>query len=438
MQLDNKIWDKEETLSRDEIIAIQVKKLRETVKSVSNVPFYQKIFKERGISFEDIKTIDDLKKLPFTTKEDLRLNYPLGFLAIPKEKVLRFHASSGTTGKSTIVAYSRKDLELWSNLVARFLYAGGARPEHTAQVSFGYGLFTGGFGLHYGLERIGCSVIPVASGNTRRQFTFLQDMQPELLICTPTYALRLIEYMEAENIPRESLNLKVAYLGSEPWTEEMRLYIEDRLQVNTCNNYGLSEVIGPGVSGECIYHTGMHIQEDSFIVECLDPVTLEPVPDGQLGELVITPLGKEAFSLLRYRTRDLAYIINDTSCPCGRTTRRMSRIKGRTDDMFITKGVNVFPSQIEEALLQCKDVSPNFLITLDRPGALDRCLVQVEMSPLFFSDRVSEIHDLKRHLEESIRSYTGIHFEVELVQPQTLIRFEGKAARVIDNRPKEK
>ena len=258
------------------------------------------------------------------------------------------------------------------------------------------------------------------------------------MVCTPTYALRLIEYMEEEKIQRESLNLKVAFLGSEPWTEEMRLYIEERLQVNTCNNYGLSEVIGPGISGECVYHTGMHIQEDYFLVECLDPETLEPVPDGQLGELVITALNKEAMPMIRYRTRDLAYIIKDDSpCPCGRTTKRMSRIKGRSDDMVIIRGVNVFPSQVEEALLQCKDVTPNFLIVLDRPGSLDRSVVKVEMSPAFFSDKMSEMQMLKNKLEETIRSYTGIHFEVDLVQPQTIERFTGKAARVVDNRPKE-
>lgn len=438
MKLENKIWDKSECLSRDEIENIQVLRLRETVKRVQNVPFYAKKLKELGIGPEDIKSVADVKHLPFTTKTDMRENYPLGLMAVPKEKVIRFHGSSGTTGKPTFVAYTKNDLEMWSDMVARFLYSGGARPGHTAQISFGYGLFTGGFGLHYGLEKIGSSIIPAASGNTRRQFTLLQDLQPELLVCTPTYALRLIEYMEEEKIQRESLNLKVAFLGSEPWTEEMRLYIEERLQVNTCNNYGLSEVIGPGISGECVYHTGMHIQEDYFLVECLDPETLEPVPDGQLGELVITALNKEAMPMIRYRTRDLAYIIKDDSpCPCGRTTKRMSRIKGRSDDMVIIRGVNVFPSQVEEALLQCKDVTPNFLIVLDRPGSLDRSVVKVEMSPAFFSDKMSEMQMLKNKLEETIRSYTGIHFEVDLVQPQTIERFTGKAARVVDNRPKE-
>jgi Coenzyme F390 synthetase len=438
MKLENKIWDKSECLSRDEIENIQVLRLRETVKRVQNVPFYAKKLKELGIGPEDIKSVADIKHLPFTTKTDMRENYPLGLMAVPKEKVIRFHGSSGTTGKPTFVAYTKNDLEMWSDMVARFLYSGGARPGHTAQISFGYGLFTGGFGLHYGLEKIGSSIIPAASGNTRRQFTLLQDLQPELLVCTPTYALRLIEYMEEEKIQRESLNLKVAFLGSEPWTEEMRLYIEERLQVNTCNNYGLSEVIGPGISGECVYHTGMHIQEDYFLVECLDPETLEPVPDGQLGELVITALNKEAMPMIRYRTRDLAYIIKDDSpCPCGRTTKRMSRIKGRSDDMVIIRGVNVFPSQVEEALLQCKDVTPNFLIVLDRPGSLDRSVVKVEMSPAFFSDKMSEMQMLKNKLEETIRSYTGIHFEVDLVQPQTIERFTGKAARVVDNRPKE-
>ena len=437
MKLENKIWDKAECLSRDEIESIQVARLRETVKRVQNVPFYAKKFKELGIGPEDIKSVSDVKYLPFTTKTDMRENYPLGLMAVPKEKVLRFHGSSGTTGKPTFVAYTKNDLEMWSDMVARFLYSGGARPGHTAQISFGYGLFTGGFGLHYGLEKIGSSIIPAASGNTRRQFTLLQDLKPELLVCTPTYALRLIEYMEDEKIPRESLNLKVAFLGSEPWTEEMRLYIEDRLQVNTCNNYGLSEVIGPGISGECVYHTGMHIQEDYFLVECLDPKTLEPVPEGELGELVITPLNKEAMPMIRYRTRDLAYIVKDSPCPCGRTTKRMSRIKGRSDDMLIIRGVNVFPSQVDEALLQCKDVTPNFLIVLDRPGSLDRSVVKVEMSPAFFSDKMSEMQMLKNKLEETIRSYTGIHFEVDLVQPQSIERFTGKAARVVDNRPKE-
>lgn len=432
--VENRIWDRAERLAPDERRALQERRLRETVARVAATPFYRERFAAASLAPESVRTLDDLRRLPFTTKADLRSHYPLGFLAVPRGEVARFHGSSGTTGKPTFVAYTRNDLDTWAGLCARFLVAGGLRAEHVCQIAFGYGLFTGGFGLHYGVEAVGAAVVPAAGGNTERQIMLMQDLQCEVLICTPTYAVRIAEVLRERCVPRRTLNLKFAHLGGEPWTEDMRTHIETGLELAAFNNYGLSEVIGPGVSGECAYRNGMHVQEDHFLVECLDPETLEPVDEGQTGELVFTTLTKEAFPLLRYRTRDIASL-HGAPCPCGRTTRRMSRVTGRTDDMLIIRGVNVFPSQVEEALLRVEGAAPHYLIEVDRPGALDEATVHVEIRAAEFSDRMRDLQALRERIARRIHAVTGVHMAVRLVEPQTLERTAGKARRVRDRRP---
>lgn len=434
--VDNKVLDPEEKLARNDMDALQLKRLRETVGRAMNVPFYKAIFKRDGITPESIKTLDDIKKLPFTVKADMRDNYPLGLCAVPRADLARIHGSSGTTGKPTFVGYTRGDLETWARLCARFLYAGGLRPSHTVQVSFGYGLFTGGFGLHYGIEEIGAAILPASSGNTARQINLIRDLQPDALISTPSYALNIAEVARSMGIDPKTLSLRFAHFGGEMWTEEMRRQIESEMDLFAFNNYGLSEIIGPGVSGECAARTGMHIQEDHFLVECLNPDTLEPVQDFEYGELVITALTREAMPMIRYRTRDIASL-DDRPCACGRTTKRMSRVIGRSDDMLIIRGVNVFPSQIEEALFQVDGTSPHYLIEVTRPGALDQVSVKVEVRPEFFSDKMSEMQQLRDRIDRKVQAVAGIHVQVELVAPQTLERSMGKAVRVNDMRDKQ-
>jgi len=431
--IENRIRDSAETLPREELKALQLQRLRDLVARIVHVPFYKEAFARERITPETIRSLDDLRRLPFTTKADLHDHYPLGFLAVSREQVARFHGSSGTTGKPTIVAYTRADLDLWANLCARFLVAGGLRPEHTVHIAFGYGLFTGGFGLHYGVEKVGAAILPAASGNTARQIMLLEDLESDVLICTPSYALNIAEAAREGGKNPRSFNLKLGYFGGEMWTEDMRLQIEAELGIHALNNYGLSEVIGPGVSGECAAREGMHIQEDHFIVECVDPDTLDPVPDYEYGELVFTTLTKEAMPLLRYRTRDIA-ALDSCMCPCGRTTVRMSRVPGRTDDMLIIRGVNVFPSQIEEALLQVEGAAPHYLIEVERPGVMDQMSVKVEVRPESFSDKMSEMQALHDAIDRRIQSITGIRATVELVAPQTLERSAGKAKRVVDHR----
>jgi len=430
---ENRIWDRAETQERSELDAVQVKRLRECVRRASRVPFYREAFRQGGITPESVKTLDDLRRLPLTTKEDLRRYYPLGFLAEARENLARIHGSSGTTGKPTFVAYTRDDVELWANLCARFLVAGGLRAEHLVHIAFGYGLFTGGFGLHYGVEKVGASVVPAAAGNTPRQVMLLKDLQADVLVCTPSYALNIAEVARAEGVDPRSLSLKFAHFGGEPWTEDMRVQIEEQLDLMAFNNYGLSEVIGPGVSGECAARRGMHVQEDHFLVECLDPETLEPVPDREEGELVITSLSKQAMPVIRYRTRDIASL-DHSPCPCGRTGVRMSRVVGRTDDMLIIRGVNVFPSQIEEALLRVEGTAPHYLIEVDRPGSLDEVKVYVEVRPQDFSDRMDQMQALRDRIDREIQSVAGIRVDVELVEPHRLERSAGKAKRVVDHR----
>lgn len=430
---ENRILDKEESLSRSEIDALQAHRLREAVGRAMKVPFYQDLFTRERITPDSINSLDDLRRLPFTTKADMRDNYPLGLCAVPREDLARIHGSSGTTGMPTFVGYTRADLKMWARLCARFLVAGGLRPEHTVQVSFGYGLFTGGFGLHYGIEEVGASIIPAASGNTTRQIMLMRDLQPDALICTPSYALNIAEVARSMDMDPRTLSLKYAHFGGEMWTEDMRLEIEEQMDLRAFNNYGLSEIIGPGVSGECAARTGMHIQEDHFLVECLDADTLEPVPDGEYGELVFTSLTREAMPMIRYRTRDIARL-DAAPCPCGRTTRRMSRVMGRSDDMLIIRGVNVFPSQIEEALFQVEGTAPHYLIEVTRPGTLDEVAVKVEVQPEHFSDRMREMQALRDRIDRKIQAVTGIHAKVELVAPKTIERSAGKAVRVIDHR----
>jgi len=430
---ENRIWELDETLPRGELQALQVERLRQTVARVAEVPFYKAAFAKAKVTPDKIRSLEDLARLPFTTKEDLRQHYPLGFLAVPREKVVRIHGSSGTTGKPTFVAYTAADRELWANLCARFLVAGGLRPKHLVHITFGYGLFTGGFGLHYGVEKVGAAIVPAAAGNTPRHIMLIQDLKPQVLIGTPSYSLQIAEVARAQGVDPKALGLKFAHFGGVPWTEDMRFQIEREFGLMAFNNYGLSEVIGPGVSGECGLRSGMHIQEDHFLVECVNPDTLEPVAEGERGELVFTSLTKEAMPVIRYRTRDIAWL--DTSaCPCGRTGARMSRVVGRTDDMLIIRGVNVFPSQIEEALLRVEGTAPHYLIEVDRPGAMDVVTVRVEMRPQDFSDEMRQMEALRERIDREIQSITGIRVDVELVEPQTLERSAGKARRVIDHR----
>lgn len=434
--VDNQILDREETLPRNEMEALQLVRLRETIARAMNVPFYRAIFKREGITPDSITSLDDLKRLPFTTKADMRDNYPLGLCAVQRGDLARIHGSSGTTGKPTFVGYTREDLRMWARMCARFLYAGGLRACHTVQVSFGYGLFTGGFGLHYGIEEIGASIIPASSGNTTRQIHIIRDLQPDALISTPSYALNIAEVARSMDVDPRALSLRFAHFGGEMWTEDMRHKIEAEMDLFAFNNYGLSEIIGPGISGECAARTGMHIQEDHFLVECINPDTLEPVQDFEYGELVITALTRQAMPMIRYRTRDIASL-DAGPCVCGRTTPRMSRVIGRSDDMLIIRGVNVFPSQIEEALFQVEGTSPHYLIEVSRPGSLDQVTVKVEVRPEFFSDKMSEMQNLRERIDRKIQAAANIHTQVELVAPQTLERSMGKAVRVVDLRGRQ-
>jgi len=431
--LENRIWDPAESLPREELRVLQGRRLAETVRRVAAVPFYRDALRAAGVGPEAIRSADDVRRLPFTVKDDLRRNYPLGLLAVPRAEIARIHGSSGTTGRPTFVAYTRRDLETWSGLVARFLVAGGLRSEHLVHVAFGYGLFTGGFGLHYGIEKVGAGIVPAAGGNTPRQVLLIRDLGAEVLVCTPSYALHIAEVARAEGFPPGTLPLRFGHFGGEPWTDEMRIQIERGLGILAFNNYGLSEVIGPGVSGECGARVGMHVQEDHFIVECVDPETLEPVPDGETGELVFTTLTKEALPVLRYRTRDLA-ALDRRPCPCGRTGVRMSRVVGRSDDMLIIRGVNVFPSQIEEALLRVEGTAPHYLIELSRPGTLDEAVVKVELRPGDFRDEMRGMIELRDRIDREIHAVTGVRMTVELVAPNTLERSAGKARRVLDRR----
>jgi phenylacetate-CoA ligase len=398
-----------------------------------NVPFYRKKFDELKIDIDNLRSPDDIRRLPFTAKDDLRDNYPYGLFAVPLREVIRIHASSGTTGMPTVVGYTKNDLKTWSNLVARVLTAGGITKDDVVQIAFGYGLFTGGFGLHYGAERVGASVIPISSGNTARQIKIMQDFRTTAIICTPSYALLIADTVREMGISVNSLSLRYGLFGGEPWSEGMRQEIQDKLKIIATDNYGLSEVMGPGVAGECIERNGLHINEDHFFVEVIDPDTLEPVKPGETGELVITTLTKEAFPVVRFRTRDLTRLMLEP-CPCGRKLMKMAKVMGRTDDMLIIKGVNVFPSQIESVLFAIEGTEPHYQIIVDRKGALDDVTVLVEVQESIFFDEMKKQNELIGLIGHRLASELGISVEVKLVEKRTLERSEGKAQRVIDKR----
>jgi phenylacetate-CoA ligase len=411
-----------------------LERLQSTLHRVArNVTFYRRQFEKHGISPDDIVDLKDLTKLPFTAKQDLRDNYPYGMFAVPLREVLRIHSSSGTTGKPTVVGYTRNDLETWSDLVARFMTAGGVTEDDVVQIAFGYGLFTGAFGLHYGAEKIGASVIPISSGNSKKQIMIMQDYKTTTLVCTPSYALYLSDLMTEMGVEAKSLSLRWGLFGAEAWSEKMRAQIEARLPIVATDNYGLSEVMGPGVGGECLYKTGMHLFEDAFIYEIVDPETLAPMPEGEKGELVITTIHKEAFPLIRYRTRDITRFLPGL-CPCGRTGRRIEKVMGRTDDMLIIRGVNLFPSQIEDLLLRMEGVAPHYLIIVDRVNSLDTLEIQVEVNERMMSDQVEKLQYLQERIGKEIRDLYQVAAKVKLVEPRSIERFEGKARRVIDKR----
>lgn len=428
-------WEPEnETMGREELEQLQLERLQSTLSRVyMNVPFYRRKFDEAGIDPDDFRSLGDVRKLPFTTKNDLRDSYPYGLFAVPLREVVRIHSSSGTTGMSTVVGYTKNDLKTWANLVARVLTAGGITKDDVVQIAFGYGLFTGGFGLHYGAERVGASVIPISSGNTARQVKIMQDFKTTALICTPSYALLIADTIKEMGINVNSLSLRYGLFGAEPWSEGMRQEIQGKLKIVATDNYGLSEVMGPGVAGECLERNGLHINEDHFLVEVVDPKTLEPVVPGETGELVVTTLTKEAFPVIRFRTRDLTRLI-PSPCPCGRKFMKMNRVMGRTDDMLIIKGVNVFPSQIESVLFDIEGTEPHYQIIVDRKGALDAVTVNVEVSESIFFDEMKKQNELMDTIKRRLASELGIGVDVKLVENKSIERSEGKAKRVIDLR----
>lgn len=430
------IWNEEfETLPREALQALQLKRLKMLVARVYDaVPYYRNKMETAGVKPADIKNLDDLAKLPFTTKEDLRLNYPFGLFAVPFEQVVRIHASSGTTGKPTVVGYTKKDIENWAELMARTLSCGGAHKGDVVHNAYGYGLFTGGLGAHYGAERLGAAVIPISGGNSKRQIMIMQDFGSTVLLCTPSYALNLADIMKEMDVDPASLKIRVGLFGAEPWSENMREEIERKLKIKAIDIYGLSEVMGPGVASECIEQKkGLHVFEDYFIFEIINPDTGEVLPHGEPGEIVFTTLTKEAFPVIRYRTKDISKLI-DEPCSCGRTFHRMQRITGRSDDMLIIRGVNVFPSQIEHVLMSIEGVEPHYQIMVDRRDALDIMEVQVEVSEKIFSDEIKVMEGLNKKIEREIKDLLGVSCKVKLVEPRTIERSEGKAKRVIDNR----
>ncbi len=428
-------WEKEkECMDRKELEKLQLERLQATLNRVgSRVPFYRSKFAEMNCDYDNFNSLEDIRKLPFTTKQDLRDSYPYGLFAVPLREVVRVHSSSGTTGQATVVGYTKNDINNWSNLVARVLCGAGLTANDVIQIAFGYGLFTGGFGLHYGAERLGASVIPISAGNTKRQIQIMQDFKTTALVCTPSYALNIADVLFDMGINPAGLSLKFGLFGAEPWSEAMRQEINLKLGIQATDNYGLSEVMGPGVAGECAECNGLHINEDHFLVEIIDPDTFEPVKEGEVGELVITTLTKEAFPMIRYRTRDLTRFMPG-DCPCGRTSKRMHRVLGRTDDMLIIKGVNVFPTQIESVLFSIDGTQPHYRIIVERENHQDRATVMVEVQESLFSDRMSEQRQLIDTIRKQLSSELGIGVAVKLVEEKTLERFEGKGQRVIDKR----
>lgn len=429
------IWNRHiECMDRDELKRIQSERIIETVERVYfNVPYYRHKMQEAGLGPEKVKSIDDLRKLPFTTKQDLRDNYPFGLFAVPMTEIVRIHGSSGTTGKPTVVGYTRDDIAIWSEVMARTLTCAGANRNDFIQIAYGYGLFTGGLGLHYGGEKIGASVIPISGGNTRRQIQIMHDFGSTVIACTPSYALYLAEAMIESGISRDEFKLKAGVFGAEPWTENMRREIEDKLKIKAIDIYGLSEVMGPGVASECLVQEGLHISEDHFYPEIIDPETLEVLPEGSMGELVFTTLTKEGLPLIRYRTRDLTRL-NYGRCKCGRSMVRMDKCIGRSDDMLIIRGVNLFPSQIESVLLEMSGIKPHYQLIVDRVNNLDTLELKVEVDEDFFLDKISQLETLRMKLQDNLQSSLGLGIKVTLVEPKILGRSEGKSNRVIDKR----
>ncbi|MEL7563917.1 MAG: phenylacetate--CoA ligase [Dehalobacterium sp.] len=426
--------EKYECMPREELEELQLERLKQTVERVyHNVSHYRKAMQEKGLEPGDIQSLGDLNKLPFTVKTDLRDNYPYGLFAVPLSEIVRIHSSSGTTGKPIVVGYTRQDLNNWAEMAARSLGFAGVTKQDVIQISYGYGLFTGGLGIHHGAERMGASVIPTSGGNNKRQVMIMKDFGSTALACTPSYALVLAEEMEEMGISKEELKLKAGIFGAEPWTQAMRKEIERRLGLSAHDIYGLSEVMGPGVSMECIEKNGLHIFEDHFIPEIINPETGETLPYGEKGELVFTTITKEGFPVIRYRTRDLS-CLHIEKCSCGRTHVRMERITGRSDDMLIIRGVNVFPSQVESVLLECGDTTPNYHLVVDRVNNLDTLEVQVEVSERMFSDEIRRLEQLEHLIKHRLDSVLGISSKVTLVEPKTLARSEGKAKRVTDKR----
>jgi phenylacetate-CoA ligase len=429
------IWNPEcETMPVKKREELQLERLKNVVRrAYEKIPAYRRKMDKIGLKPEHIRTLKDLPKLPFMLKDDMRESYPFGLFTVPLRDVVRIHSSSGTTGKPTVVGYTRNDIGVWAEVMARAMACGGTTPDSVVQNAYGYGMFTGGLGIHYGAELLGATVLPVSGGQTKRQLLYIMDLGPDVLTCTPSYALRIAEVAEEEGINIRKSKLSYGILGAEPWSEAMRGEIERKLPIKAVDIYGLSEIIGPGVANECLEQVGAHVFDDHFLAEIINAETGEPLEEGKMGELVITTLTKEACPMIRYRTRDITHL-NGEPCKCGRTHVRMGRITGRTDDMLIIRGINVFPSQIEHVLLKIEETQPHYLIYLRRVGALDDMEIQVEVSEAIFSDEVRKLEALEKRIEREIESTTGVKARVKLVEPRTIERFEGKAKRVIDER----
>jgi phenylacetate-CoA ligase len=429
------IWNvREETMSRADLAKVQDDRLARLVDTVyRKVPFYRKKLDAAGVKPSDIRRTGDIGKLPFTTKDDMREVYPYGLLAVAMEQIVEIHTSSGTTGKPVVDAYTQGDIDIWAEGMARTLSAGGTTKHDIVQNAYGYGLFTGGLGSHYGSRRIGATVIPISGGNTKRQVTLLQDFHPTVLTCTPSYALNLAEAAREEGVDLSKIDLKAGFFGAEPWSESMRKELEEKLHIIALDIYGLTEIIGPGVAFECEEQHGLHVNEDHFYPEIIDPETGKVLPDGQKGELVVTTITKEGTPVLRYRTRDITYL-DRAPCPCGRTTVRMHRVLGRTDDMLIIRGVNVFPSQIEEVILRIEGVEPHYQLVVDRKDQMDTLEVQVEMNEKMFSDEIKVLSRTEKRIESELYATLNIHTRVKLVEPKSIARSEGKAKRIVDKR----
>ena len=428
-------WNREaECMSRDRLREVQLRRLEKTLARVfGSVPHYRRSFQAAGVEPGDIRELSDLARLPFTVKQDFRDNYPFGLFAVPQNEVVRYHSSSGTTGKPTVVGYTRQDLATWAELMARSLVSAGTTRNSVVQNAYGYGMFTGGLGVHYGAELVGAAVIPISGGNTQRQIMIMQDFGTDILTCTPSYALFVAEVMEEMGLTRKDFKLKAGIFGAEPWSEKMREQIEARLGISAFDIYGLSEIIGPGVAMECEGKCGLHIFEDHFITEIIDPDTGQPLPYGESGELVLTTITKEALPVIRYRTRDIT-TLDVEPCLCGRTHVRMKKVTGRNDDMIIIRGVNVFPTQVESVLLEIGETEPHYQLVVTRQGSLDMLEIQVEVSEKMFSDKVKRLEELEKKISSQVESILGISAKVRLVEPKSIPRSEGKAKRVIDKR----